>query len=94
MGADWKFFTLNYPSLMKHKSENLRNKQNQLEFHLISKHCSNSLSSIVSTLFTCALAFTILQVSSSDLHKYKKWLQKILCFLEELNIKKLKNIID
>ena len=51
--------------------------QTEQQSHLISKHCFNSLNNTVSTLFTFALAFTIPQVSVSDLHKHKKWLQKI-----------------
>ena len=51
-------------------------------------HCilfSNSLNSIISILFTFALAFSIPQVSGSYSYNLKKWLPKMqnLCFLEE-----------
>ena len=55
------------------------NGKNSMSSNLIlnSKQCFNSLNNIVSNLFIFALEFTIPQVSVSDLHKHKKWLQKV-----------------
>ena len=63
----------------------------------------HSLSNIISTLFTFPLAFSMLQVPGSYSHKHIKCLQKmkmwpkecrILCFLEDINIKKILIPID
>ena len=43
----------------------------------IYKQSCNSLHNIVSNLFTFALAFSIPQVSGSNLHKQKKWLSRL-----------------
>ena len=67
------------------------------------EYCFNSLSNIISTLFTFPLAFSMSQVPGSYSHKHIKCLQKmkmwpkecrILCFLEDINIKKILIPID
>ena len=66
------------------------------------KQCFNTLKSIVSTLSIIVLEFFLPKVSSSYLHKHKKWLRKIgllpkmyrilWLFLQEYHIKKILNI--